>query len=111
MALLPEMHLITDAYSILINMTKCPAKSEPKPPHCNSTVSINFAFRLFSGLGFIIGLLFTGMSPEGKELRGHNLMNFTVRISSRSDGEVFEKGEGTPCDAYINWHTFNPVHF
>ena len=46
MTLLPEMHLITNAYSILINMTKCLAKSERKPPHCNLTVNICVQVRI-----------------------------------------------------------------
>ena len=30
---------------------------------------------------------------------------------ARSGGEVYEKGEGTLCDAYLNWRASNHVHF
>ena len=30
---------------------------------------------------------------------------------TRSDGEVYEKGDGTLCDAYSMWHASNNVHF
>ena len=43
------------------------------------------------------------MFPGGEELGGH-FMTFIVRILpaflAKSDGNVYEKGEGTLCDAY-----------
>ena len=51
--LCPEMHVI--ACSLLVKVTKCPAKTQPKPPVCNLKVSacIRVIFRLGLGLLFV----------------------------------------------------------
>ena len=38
-------------------------------------------------------------------------MTFIVCIYHRSDGEVYEKDDGTLCDAYLKWHASNQMHF
>lgn len=37
-------------------------------------------------------------------------MTFPISLA-RCDGEVYEKGDGTLCDAYSKWHASYYVHF
>ena len=59
---------------MFVNVTKCPAKSERKPPVCNFRVSVCFGIIFRIGLGLLL------MSLLRLKLGGQ-FMTFVVRIS------------------------------
>ena len=94
-----------DAHSMLVNVTKCPAISL-SINHLLITLGLAFVFGLSFRLG--LGLLF--MSLQGLYLVGNFMIFIVCILLARSDGEVYEKCDGTLCNAYRKCHASNYVH-